>query len=931
MATAYDPQTYYGYKINNNLTDVVDKELALERIGLNIGDLDIIRGAASEDGAVREDLIAISGLDTPIYKIVDRYQGDTSLYKGILDESAGVNSTLRGNLTINGAVAGSAVRFRYIDDSVDVVVASAAGFRLNEKVIVGIGAEGVVKTINSNTITVSGIIGRAFVAGDTLVGTYSGAQVLISSVTSNAASKFADISTSRVSAWSGGSPSEADPVFYGGQIKISTSGSPLFNGGKISVNKITWGQRAEPRLKQNGSTLPITGEVPTHVITTTINNQTVKLYAMKSIPLKVRGYFRRFDGTIIFNSAAGAKVSWRVVNVNDSNDIQLYTEIGDSNRSDLQYRAINAAERDIEVYYHPDFLTQLYLPSINISELPAASLPALTTLYVPYNELKDFPNFKAFCPNVQDLQIFRNNFYLGANETLRKFTAEVANRIPTSVTSFNMMGTFYGSIRVTNGSGGVVYPYGGAATPGSASAYSVIESACPNLLTLNVSRGDGPYFNPDDYDPTSFLPTVPASCTSYYASYNDFRGVPARGLKERTNLVNFHVDGNSYLTDPTFSLASTNLVNVYIGSSGLPMPDLKGRTSLEYFESQYSRNAGPFYQSNDPNVSEGTYKFANCTNLRALYTYAGGQTGFLPKFKGNPNLGHCDLYAAQSITGGRPNNGDHKYADGNTLVMYNDHFEDAKNINFFRVLSYSLLVGKGFESDTFKNLSSLYYLFWYSYNRTGAGTDDVKLPNVSSCRNLQYFIMPYNNFTGPLPSMSTNPSIYYIDLADNRLDGPVPSFSNRQSLSYLFLHNNRFTTFLGFEGCRSIDYLYLYNNQLAGNIPILGSPSASPNISRVYLFNNLFTGYTKTSFTGLSRLYYLDISNNQLTESDLNNIIDDLFDNYAAAPRGGVNINLRSQTRAVGYNPSSVGSDREKAVRDKITFLQSKGWIITIG
>lgn len=923
MATAYTPQTLYGYRINSNLTDVVDKELALERLGLNIGDLDVIRGASSEDGAVRNDLIAISGLDTPIYRIVDRYQSDAAQYKPILDTSAGVDSTLRGNLSVNGAVAGSAVRFRYVDDTVVINLTSYSGvFRLNEKVTGNSsGAVGVVKSIEGSVLTLINVIGL-FSPSEVLTGSFSAATANANIVTPTTSTKFADISTSRVSAWSGGSPLESDPVFYGGQIKV-------VNGGQIAVDQITWGQRAQPRLVNPANNLPITGEVPTHVITTTINNTIVKLYAMKSIPLKLRGFFRRFDGTVSFNSAAGARVSWRVVNINNLADTQLYAELGTANNSTLQYRAANAAERDIEIYYHPDFITSLSLPSINLSEVPAASLPALTSLSLPFNELKDFPDFKKFSPNVENLQVFRNNFHLAEDVNLRKFTAEVANRIPTSVTTLGMHGTYFGSFRTTTG--GANYPYGSPATPGSSSAFSVLESACPNLQTLDISRGDGPFFSPDEYDPSCFLPTVPDSIRSYYASSNDFRGVPARGLKERANLVNFYVNGNVSLGDPSFSLSSLNLVNVFIGSSGLPMPDLRNRTSLQYFESQYSPNAGPFYASNAPTVSESTYKFRGCSDLRALYTFAGGQTGFLPKFKGNVNLDHVDLYAAQAITGGRPNNGEHGYADGSTFVMFNDHFEDAKKISFFRVLSYSLLPGKGFEADTFKNLTSLYYLFWYSYGRTGSGTNSVQVPNVSTCRNLYYMIMPWNNFTGPVPTMATNPNIYYIELQDNRLSGPVPTFSNRLNLAYIFLHNNNLTSFSGFDNCRNLDFLYLYNNQITGNIPLLGGPTASPNLSRVYLFSNQFTGYTRGSFTGLPRLSFLDISNNQLTESDLNFIVDDLFDNYQAAPRGGVNINLRAQSRAVGYNPSAVGSDREKAVREKLTFLQSKGWIITIG
>jgi hypothetical protein len=284
------------------------------------------------------------------------------------------------------------------------------------------------------------------------------------------------------------------------------------------------------------------------------------------------------------------------------------------------------------------------------------------------------------------------------------------------------------------------------------------------------------------------------------------------------------------------------------------------------------------------------------------------------------------------VTGGRPNNGEHGYADGKTYVMYKDTFNDAKKINFFRVLSYSLLVGKGFEPDTFKNLPSLYYLFWYSYGRTGSGVADMPLPDTSSCPNLQYHVMPVNNFTGPVPSMASNANIFYIDLSSNRLSGPVPAFSSRFNLHYIFLNDNQLTSFPGFDNTPNIIYAYLHNNLIQGKIPVLGDTAKSPSIQYLTLFNNQLTGYTAGSFTGLTRIRQLDVSRNSLFEFDLNNIIDDLYTNYTNAPRGGVSVNLQGQANAVGYSPSTAAlTEREKEIAEKIDFLRSKGWTITIG
>lgn len=914
---SYKTPTFYGFRVNNNLSDIIDKTVALKRLTLNIGDIDIIRGAASSDGAIREDLIAISNIEQPLYKILDRYIGDTGQYRGILDGSAGVDSTLRGNLDVQGFIGGSAIRFRFIDYTVRINYTSGSGtFVLNEKIVSGANSA-IVKEVGSGFIIVKNVVGD--VTTGSFTGSYSGATLTVVTAVQAKDLKFADISTSRVSAWSTTTnpAADADPIFYGGQIKVAT-------GGSVSVNKITWGQVAEPRLKKTDGT-PITGEIPTHSITTTVNGQTIKLYAMKSIPLKLRGFFKRFDGTVKFNSAVpNSRVSWRIANVADSADVQFYPEQGSTSNSYLPYRAINAAERDVEIYYHPDFITELFTYSIGISELPAAQLPALRTLHIASNNIKDMPDIKFFAPSLQNLYLYDNNLYLASEPTLRKFTKEVADRLPSTLTYMHMMGTFYGSIRQTDVNGNVI-----TTGIGGANAYSVIEKACPNLTTFECGRGWGPYFGPDDYDPAGYLPPMPNSLITYNANSNDFRSVPARGLKDLPNLVNINIAGNYYLEDPTFTLASNNLSSVYIGSSGLPIPNLSLKPALVTFESQYSRNAGPLHA----NVAVDTsYKFGGCGALQNLYLYASGVTGFIPKFKGNTELRHVDLYAAQSVTGGRPDNGEHGYADGKTYVMYNDTFNDAKKISFFRVLSYNALVGKGFERDTFKNLPSLYYLFWYSYGRTGSGVADMPLPDVSSCPALQYFIMPVNNFTGPVPSMTTNQGIYYVDLSSNRLTGPVPTYSIRLSLHYVFLSDNQLSSFPGFINTPNMIYAYLHNNQIAGRIPMLGASDKAPNLLHLFLFNNQMNGYTSGSFAGLTRIQRLDVSRNALTTFDLNNIVDDLFTNYQSAPRRGVNVNLHGQSAAVGYSPSTAAlTEREKEVAEKIDFLRSNGWTISIG
>jgi Leucine-rich repeat (LRR) protein len=957
---AFGTQRYYGYRVSNNFSDVIDTDLALERLRLNIGDLNIIRGA-SDAGAVREDLISLSGLEVPLYKTLDRYLSETSVYKSIMENSGGADASLRGDLEVNGSLVASGIRYRFLKTSPEEI-------------------------------------------------------------------GFADISTSRTSAWSTASstPVASDPIFYGSQIKINSFSDTAGEGGTVTTNKLTWGEVAQRKLFKS--------ELPTHKITVTINDQEVELYAMKSIPLKVDGYFRNFSGTAEAtliddpdNPSQKIPINWRIINLLNANvnttteltwrynteestivdnkfvfptSVNTFTyedgdivkvsgtSLGNLNStfnyyivqsgqtsgqvsfglatssngslvslgsitanilfvrinavderrfsgSSIDYRSVVGAPRRIEIYYPPDQFTKLVLPTVGMFQLPKAELPNLNDLNIALNEFRDIPDIATFAPSLKTLDIYRNNLYLAENPSLRKLGLDSINKLPSSITSINMYGTYYGSIRCVNRSaqdetGVVVGPeittgIGESDSDGPISM-SVIEARFPNLLSLNLQRGTGPYFSPDEYDPLCYLPSVPDTCENYFAAYNDFRGIPTSGLKDLTKLKNLNLYGNYYLSDASFSLDSEDIETVGIGYTQLSVPNLSSRTSLRSFDNSYGRRINTLYTGS---ATDSDYKFSSCSALISLGFYGSYVSGFIPKFKGNNNLSSVDFYAAQYIEGGRPNNGEHGYTEGDTYVMYNDTFSSARNsMRFFRVLSNSLLIGKGFESDTFKNLKNLYYLFWYSYGNTGRGAT-VYLPDISSCPALQYMIMPVNNFSGPIPSFVSNNVIYYVDLSSNQLTGSIPTFLNKTQIRYVFLNNNVLTSFPGFENTVSMNYAYLHNNQIAGDIPMLRGQA--PNLYRLYLYNNLLTRYAVGSFAGLTRIQIIDISNNGLYASDINNIIDDLYNNYIAAPRAGVSINLRSQSNAPGYAPSSLGSVREQEVREKLDFLSSKGWSIATG
>lgn len=828
---AFQTPVFYGLRVDSNLSDVINKNLALENILVDIKDLDVIRGVASETGATRFDFQALSRLEEDVYRTLDRYQGDTSQYEGILRDSPGADITLRGNLNVRGGIGGSAVRYRQVNDTNDGI-------------------------------------------------------------------DFRDISTSRVSSWSTTtSPSSpTDPIYYGGEIFV-------VSGGQLIVSDLVFGDAAEPRRFDS--------EIPTHTIRVNINGQEVDLYAMKSIPLRFRGFFRRFNAEISFSNINNLRASWRIVNVNDSDDTQSYGNLGQLSSSELNYRNVRSAERDIEFYYPPDNINSISLSNATLRELPEASLPNLTDLDVSFNDIKEMPDLVFFSPNLTSLNIRNNPLYLSGNDDLRKLNAAVMSRIPTSVTSLNLSSTYFGTVRTTG-------------TPGSSP--SVIEDRLPNLVSLTLRGG----FARDDFDPDAYLPTVPESCENYTARA-DFRNIPSTGVVDQPNLVNVNISGNEFLSDSNFESSgfpnAANLRSLNISGTNLVIPTLQNKEELESVTATSTPDTS-FYLNTS---QESTYKLLNCSSLEKIRIQRSSVSGFIPKFKGNTSFQTFDAWPGSDLEGGRPDNGEHGYSDGTTFVMFKDTFNDCRDtLRSFQVKSSDLLFERGFEEGTFSGLKRLSRLYWQSFGRTGGNRNDIFVPDISSCPALEFLNMPENNFSGPVPSFVSNDRIRYVNLSNNKLSGPVPEYTNRLHLYYVNLRNNNLTSFPGFSSMPSLEFVYLQNNStMTGPIPNL-TESAS-NLKRVYLFNCAFDAYTKGSFSGLSRIDRIFIANNDLGESDLNNIITDLHTLYQDTNISRVQVDLRGQSGAPNYNPrleSEGGTQLEDTIRTYINTLRDANWRI---
>ena len=227
---------------------------------------------------------------------------------------AGTDNILFGNLTINGALSGNAIRYRYIK---------------------GLGT-------NSRTIGI------------------------------------ADISTSRVSSWSSSaSPVIAtSPISYGARVGIK-AGSALQFGTPASPSQTRLKTSITPTAKEFDSEFP-TSEITTTITDLSGSTQTVKLYAMKGIPLIFRGFFRNLDASIVLTGLLnGTPASWKVVETGNANNYVNFANQG-GQTSSIAFRSSRSRERNLQFYYNPDYINRITIQSSGIDTLPVTKLNSLT-------------------------------------------------------------------------------------------------------------------------------------------------------------------------------------------------------------------------------------------------------------------------------------------------------------------------------------------------------------------------------------------------------------------------------------------------------------------------------------------------------------------------------------------------------------------------
>jgi len=745
----------FGLNVLSYLSDVLDKNEALNALNLPPLDLDVIRGS-SNAGATRGDWISLSRLSSPLYKTLDRFSTDSSNYQGALDLRAGTDRTLFGNLNINGSLSGNAVRYRYLD---------------------GTGPSATIKIADISTSRVSSWSSSASPATETSPISY-GAQVKVRSggalqfgtqsgttgprlqttITPQAKEFDSEFPTSKITCTIGGSSvvlyaMKGIPIIFTGffrNLDANVTLTSLISGTPASWKIVETANPNNfvrfPNIGGTSSTIRFRSSVsreryiqfyynPDNISTITITSANiaslpaVKLQNAKGLNFSYNQLINFPDVNFIAPSITSLNLSnnyfyqsetenERKLNTNITTKIptslkELY--LGNTFYGSIQQNIIADRftgltvlnlGRDGGAYFHPDDAdTNCQLPNVpNTCE----------TYYVYNNDFRTFGTTDSGNGryNVKDLTNLvtlhvGGNYYLsgafsiasGNNKIQAIYSHSTGLALPTGLAGKSSFTTLYhyycrnAGPLVVSGS----YLYDGCNSLSTLYLYaSTVTGTLPKFTNNSLSYLELRYTSLSGGDPngdTSFV-------------------IPERTFEKCTNLSYMLLQSGNLLTNPIHPNAFSYTPNLYY---------------LWYVS--YGRTTGSI-----PSLTA-------CKGLTYLYLYYNNFTGTMPNLAANPSIYYVEV-------------------------------------------GYNALSG---AIPAFKNLSNLYYLFMYNNQFTS-------LSRFQNLPRLTYFYAHNNKMTGEIPTFADCPNLYYLILFNNQFTNyKTGGLSANYRLTYLDLSGNLLT------------------------------------------------------------------------------------------------------------------------------------------
>jgi hypothetical protein len=122
---------YFGLSINRNLSDIDDPRQALLNLNLDPKDLERIKGVTDPGGVSRSDFKSLSGLVVDLEKTAGSLFSETGEYNILTTDYYDEYSLVDNNVNVNGQLAATAIKYRYLDDLNAVKVADISTSRVS--------------------------------------------------------------------------------------------------------------------------------------------------------------------------------------------------------------------------------------------------------------------------------------------------------------------------------------------------------------------------------------------------------------------------------------------------------------------------------------------------------------------------------------------------------------------------------------------------------------------------------------------------------------------------------------------------------------------------------------------------------------------------------------------------------------------------------
>lgn len=648
----------FGLAVPLSLADIPDNELALKNLGLDIRDLDVIRGiaAAGFDG---NDLQTLSNLDTPIWRTFDRYINDVLTYNNALSRSAGADFRARGNIEVLGPISSSAFRYTLLD-----TFASPPVLRWGD--------------ISTSRVSSWSSIGNSIsygadvkIAGRLTVGKLKTRAVptprtFLSEVPTHKI-KLRLNGIDRYFLVMKGIPIRFKGFFRDFSCRIDFQTSSVKNSWRVYNTDGTSVQDFADIGSNTSSTLnynsPFSSEKfieiytnPAVITYLALNNCSIqeipksRLTALETFSFSTNGLVD-FPNLNFFSPALKTLdiTNNPFFNGSDPDERYFSKKIASKLPSTLQSINISGCFKGGFVQNQLNKFTSLN--SINASR----SSFNTTAFFYPdsKNPSGELPNFYGIFGNDTTQTVTSINFY---NNDFRVITNGVQGGVESTSLSPS-----------DGGSGGTGYAGGASATYNNVP----LTGGSGSNATANIGVENGVVIFVEIVNPGSGYVVgnnLSASNTNLGGTgggllINVKTIINVLSVKQQNKLVGLELGANPLLTDSGFSLsASGTLTTVGTYDTRLSIANCSNFPVLDTYNNTYGSGRGSlwtgwngvFGSAGYPQTDLTNFKFANCPKLRYQYNNYSDVTGYLPKYVGCPELRAYDFYSCNNIIAGRP-------------------------------------------------------------------------------------------------------------------------------------------------------------------------------------------------------------------------------------------------------------------------------------